>query len=377
MTEPDPVSDPRKALLTQTISVLEDLLLSGTTTASTATLRRLNLTLEQLAEARLLRLAAALRIVIEELKRIQGDPERFSASRYGLFVDRCWLLAGGTLRALAQNDQAALVRLTAPTRGHPLKELSVAVAGVLKRHVPGAFSAFEFRLRLLQAATLAPDRVLPVGTPLVWSLVVPAAAGHQFPAEAFLSMRQKQGFSPAQLLNHKSLQFSDCSLLDGEPLRVQLGPDSRLLEIEAATPDWRSLLAWDPNDWQRRIHSHRPDPLELPVELAQDVLLEDWQIDPFAASTVPGRENSERCARLQALGCSWRVRVDQGELALEQALQTAASRSPQPALYASAHVELGEQVLSPLALLGEKPEYITIGKPEFDRVALVRMLNSR
>ena len=100
MTEPDPASDPRRALLTQTISVLEDLLLSGTTTASTATLRRLNLTLEQLAEARLLRLAAALRIVIEELKRIQGDPERFSASRYGLFVDRCWLLATSVLLRL-------------------------------------------------------------------------------------------------------------------------------------------------------------------------------------------------------------------------------------------------------------------------------------
>lgn len=373
---PDPIR--QQALLNQVANAIEELLLSGTTTASDATARTLGMAFEQAAQAGLLRVGASLRIVLEELKRLNTDPERFSTSRLAFFLDRCWLLAKGTLEALQDNDQQDLVRLTAPMQANAYGQLSVATAGVLKRHVPGAFSAFEFRLRLLQPAQAADGSCLAAGTALQWSFVVPAAAGHQFPAEAFLSMRQKQGFSPAQLLTNKAILIDECRVSRGETMRVNLGPNSKLTFTKEPVANWPQLLQWQPQQWLKKLRAHRPDPLELPNELSQEVLLNDWRLcGDFAPSTLPGRELSERSVELSAMNMRWRLRIDRGETELEQALRKAASSQPQPALYASTHVELGKAVLTPLSLLDGAPKYITIAKPEYDRAAMVRLLNRR
>lgn len=64
-----------------------------------------------------------------------------------------------------------------------------------------------------------------------------------------------------------------------------------------------------------------------------------------------------------------------GQSHLEQALHKGQQLSPQPALYGNVHVEFGQAVLVPLSLLGEQPEFITIGNPDYDRAALVRLIN--
>ncbi len=373
-------TDPAKlALLQQAADAIEELLLAGTTTASQSTGRTLGAAFEEASRAGFLRLGASLRIVLEELKRFDTAPERFSGSRLAFFLDRAWLLAMGTRQALQDGDTQALIRFTSPARSTAVNRLEVATVGVLKRHVPGAFSAFEFRFRLLEAVSLADASVMPRGASLIWPLVLPARADIEVSPEAFLNLQQKQGFRPADLLGGKRVVIEQASISAEAPHRIHLGPASKL-SIGEPVDDWQGLIDWQPDQWLARLRQHRPDPLELPVEHSVEVLLAPWQLlQEFAASTATGKAASERIASIGALGMRWRVRVDAAEDALERALAEAGQTESPPALYASAHVELGQAVLAPLALLPltGPPKYITIGPMKGDRAALVRALNRR
>lgn len=372
-------ADSRLALLQQAADAIEELLLAGTTTASQSTGRTLGAVFEEASRAGFLRLGASLRIVLEELKRLDGAPERFSASRLVFFLDRAWLLAKGTRQALLNADAALLIRLTAPARNNTAARLEVATLGVLKRHVPGAFSAFEFRFRLLEPVMLADGAQLSRGSSLIWPLVLPARADIEVSPEAFLNLQQKQGFRPADLLIGKRIVVEQASISAESPHRINVGPDSRVC-IGEPVEDWQGLVDWQPDQWLARLQQHRPDPLELPVEHSIEVLLSAWQLSQdFAAATAPGKAASERIAGVDAFGMCWRLRIDAGESELERALQEAGRSETPPALYASAHVELGQAVLAPLALLPQarSPNYITIGPMKGDRAALVRALNRR
>jgi hypothetical protein len=346
------LADPAKlALLQQAADAIEELLLAGTTTASQSTGRTLGAAFEEASRAGFLRLGASLRIVLEELKRLESAPERFSSSRLAFFLDRAWLLAMGTRQALQNGDAQALIRLTAPPRSTAVSMLTVATLGVLKRHVPGAFSAFEFRFRLLEAVTLADESVLPRGASLIWPLVLPAQANIEVSPEAFLNLQQKQGFRPADLLGGKRIVIEQAAISAEAPHRINLGPASKL-SIGEPVDNWQGLIDWQPGQWLARLQQHRPDPLELPVEHSVEVLLSPWQLlQEFAASTASGKAVSERIALVGALGVAWRLRSDAGESELERALHEAGQSESPPALYASAHVELGQAVLAPLALL--------------------------
>lgn len=359
-------------LLDSVASALEELLLAGTTTASQATQRTLAAAFEEASRARFLRLGSTLRLVLEELKRFDAAPERFSGTRLAFFVDRAWLLARATAQALANGDGAALARLNAAPVQVRCQSLQVATLGVHRRHVPGAFSAFEFRLRLAAPALLGDGRTLARGTPLAYALVFPAQADAKVPPEAMLALPQKQGFRPSELLDRKLATISAALLGGGPPLRIALLPESRI-EFGAPVDDWSALATCDVDGWRARIAAHRPDPLELAVEFADELLLTDWRLTgEFAPCEVPGREN-ELEAPLAALGCTFALRIDAAQPALAQRL-SAASGS---ALYAGVHLEYGRQVLTPLALLGEAPEYLGIDPKKFDRAALVRALNAR
>lgn len=362
------------ALLDEVAAAIESLLLGGTTTASEATQRTLGAAFEEASRARFLRLGSTLRIVIEELKRLDSAPERFSGSRLAFFLDRAWLLARATHQALLDGDAVALQRMTALPASEAIAALEVATLGVHKRVLPGAFAAFEFRLRLTRPLTQASGELLGAGTPLLWSLVFPLRKEQAVPPEAFLSLQQKQGFRPVDFLEKRSLAIVDAQLTSAPPYRLTLTPQTRVTLAEAVA-DWNALARWDPASWLARLQAHRPDPLELAVELNCEALLSDWRIDGgFAPSPLPGREASEREAEVCAQGCRFRLRIDAGESALEQRLVAA---SGQCALFAHLHIEFGRQVLLPLALLDGVPEYLTLDARKFDRAALVRAMNIR
>lgn len=367
----------RMALLREVANAIEELLLAGTTTASQATQRTLSAAFEEAARAGFLRLGSSVRLVIEELKKFDSAPERFSGSRLAFFLDRAWLLSRAAMRAQERGELDTLTALTSLPTSLPVGRIEAATLGVSRRHVPGAFSAFEFRMRLFQPVQLSSGASLAVGTPLAWSLVLPARADVAVPPEAFLSLARKQGFRPIDLLERRVLVIEQAALSASAPYRLSLGPASKV-SLGEPVVDWRSLIDWQPRDWLARLVAHRPDPLELPIELSEEVLLPSWQlVDDFAASTVAGREQSERSATLAALGLRWRLRVDSGESRLEDSLRAAARTAPQPALFASCHVEQGEAVLMPLALIDTAPDYCTVNPARYDKAALVRALNQR
>ncbi|MBD8528012.1 hypothetical protein [Pseudomarimonas arenosa] len=362
------------ALLKQAADAVEEILLAGTTTASQSTQRSLAAAFEEVSRARFLRLGSTLRIVLEELKRLQTAPERFSGSRLAFFLDRAWLLARTSRRALETDDQALQARLTAGPANCPVNQMNLALLGVMKRHVPGAFSAFEFRLRLIEALEVDGARLEP-GTPMLYSLVFPARAGAEVPPEAFLTLQQKQGFRPTDLLQHKQIVLENAALSTAAPWRIALGPESKL-NLAAELDDWSAWVDWSPRAWLQKLKAHRPDPLELAVELNDEVLLRDWRLTtPFEISEQPGR-GPEQVATLAACGMHWTLRVDAAESHLLQAIETAqAGAEGGPALFAMAHVELGRAVLTPLSLLDARPAYITISEKQIDKAALVKALN--
>ncbi|MCB1628720.1 MAG: hypothetical protein KDI51_02420 [Xanthomonadales bacterium] len=363
------------ALLGRTAEAIEDLLLSGATTASEATGRTLSAAFEQASKAGFLRLGSTLRILVEELRRLQENPQAFSGPRLAFFLDRAWLLARATAQAIDSGDAEALRRLTsAGPPPQPLPSAEAACVGVLRRHVPGAFSAFEFRLRLLSPARSPAGAELPAGSALLWSLVVPARADQSIAPEAHLALTQKQGFMAGDMLKHRRIVIEQAAFSTAPPARLMLGPPSKI-SFGEPVGDWSELIDWNPADWLQRLQGHRPDPLELPIEQAEEVLLRDWSlVEPFAASGAAGRDPNERGATIQAHGICWRIRVDGGNEHLEKAVLSAASADVRPALLASAHVEQGQAVLLPLSLIADKPDYCTIAQTHVGKAELVRAL---
>jgi hypothetical protein len=150
-------------LLEEICGTIEEVLAAGLTTASKSTVARLDVSFKETSRMQLLRLGSTLRIVNEEISRFASGSTQFSGKRFAFFVGRAWVLATAMRRAIAGNDDAMLERLTAGTSAEKVEELRVVTVGVSKRVVPGAFAAFDFRLRAVEAAG-----GVAAGEPLVW-----------------------------------------------------------------------------------------------------------------------------------------------------------------------------------------------------------------
>src|SRR3954447_4833993 len=79
---------------------VEELLLSGLTTASDSTRQTLSVAMQEAARFRLLRLGSALRASAEELGRFTKQDPAFSRRRLSFFLNRAWLLGRGLSHAL-------------------------------------------------------------------------------------------------------------------------------------------------------------------------------------------------------------------------------------------------------------------------------------
>src|SRR5213592_2221603 len=106
-------ADRRKlpALLDELARAVEELLLSGLTTASEATRQTLNVSFQEASRMRLLRLGSTLRVANEELGRFTRNEPDFSRKRMTFFLNRTWLLSHGLARALREKDEARLALL--------------------------------------------------------------------------------------------------------------------------------------------------------------------------------------------------------------------------------------------------------------------------
>lgn len=354
-------------VLDELAGAVEELLLTGVTTASAGARERLGVGFQEAGRHKLLRLASTLRIVMEELRRFDADPGSLAPERLAFFLDRAWLLSRAMGEALERGDDAAWNKLVRTPEPVVVASVRAVVVGVFKRHVPGAFSAFELRMRTLDAAVpLAPR------SPISTSFVFPARPGVAITPETFLHLDQPQKFRPAELLEGKEIRFEQAALaIDGSVARLTLSPKGRV-ELGPAFGAWPDVFTWDREAARERVAAQTPDPLALPVELQEEAVLRAWTLSPFRDVGKP-----YQIADVDAEGIRYEVRSESAEV--REALTKAAARPSRPAMLGLLHYELCRFVFTPLSLLeGDgPPALVTLTLGKVDKAALVRAMQIR
>lgn len=356
------------ALLEELGRAVEDLLLSGLTTASQATREALNVAFQEAARMRLLKLSSTLRIAGEELGRFTRNEPEFSGARLAFFLNRAWLLRQGLARALRAGDEPTFERLLWVPADQPVRRLEMVTLGVVKKVIRGAACTFEFRLRLLNAA-----EALPAGCPLRWSCVFPVKPGTNVPAEAYLHLPQKQKFKAAEFLDGKAMVIEQAAFAgDAGGGRITLGEKST---VRAGDPfeDWQRFLAWDPQAARQRVQAHQVGPLDLEVEMQEEVAFQKWTLDEAAE-----RDDGRLVHPLTWGSGRFDAIVPAGEegAALKKALADLRKRKRRPPLFGLMHYERCRLVLQPLTLFDKAgPKYLTLSEAKLNRAELLKVLN--
>jgi hypothetical protein len=372
-----PALEDRKALvpvLEELAGVVEGLVASGLTTASAATKQKLDATFKEASRLKLLRLATSLRYVSDECGRFLADSEHFSARRLAFFLNRTWLLGRGILAAITQDDRAALARLFLTAVPRPVRSLTLAMVGVQKRALLDGSASFDFRFRVITGAGTDGSGV-PQGANLAWSCVFGARKG--VPAEAFLHLPQPQKFTPKLLLEPTQIVVTDAAITLDEAGsgRLMLGPKSTV-KPGAKLTDWQPFQAWDRDRAVQRIRTHRISPLDLEIELQEDVVLADWELgapapNPYRPEQViyPLKAGALELDAVVSTG------PDGGELAaaLDGYRKKSAKRPP---LFGLMHYEMGKLVFQPLtAFAADGPRHLMVSSDKIDLAQLMKTLD--
>jgi hypothetical protein len=352
-------------ILDELAELIEGLIGSGLTTASKATLDKLGASFKEASRLKLLRLATSLRYVSDECSRFLAESEHFSARRLAFFANRTWLLARGLREAIDESNHAAIARLLMQSTPQPVKSVTVVVVGVQKRALLDGSAAFEFRMRTLGD---------PPGVPakLVWSCVF--GARPNVPAEAFLHLPQAQKFAPKILLDGKKITITDAAVTaEG---RVMLGPKSTVT-AGAVFDKWAELVSWDKDRAIERIRTHAISPLDLEVELQEEIIVSDYKL----AAPEPNRFRPEQqVMALQTGGLELDAVVSTGPDGAEllDALGAVKKAKTKPPLYGLVHYEMARLVFQPLTALGPKgPQHLMISSEKIDLAALMKTLDFR
>src|SRR5262249_40472430 len=112
-------------LLDQLAHAVEDLLLTGLTTASDATRQALMVAFQEASRWRCLRLGSTLRVAAAELGRFTRNDPGFSRRRLLFFLTRAWMLSQGLTRALRNRDDTEFDRLLYTPSGRPVDKVEV------------------------------------------------------------------------------------------------------------------------------------------------------------------------------------------------------------------------------------------------------------
>ncbi len=347
---------------------VEELLLSGLTTASESTKRTLDISFQEASRLRLLRLGSTLRSAGDELGKFVQQKEGFSRKRLVFFLTRTWLLSQGLLRALRCGDENEFDRLLrTPASGQGVAKAEVVTLGVSRKVVPGSFCAFDFRLRCL-----GPAGPLPAEGRLLWSCVLPLKPGADIQPEALLHLPQKQGFKPQVFLEGKTLTISAAAIIPDESggARLTFGEGSKVA-AGASFSDWGRFLEWDPAPAIERLQAHRPGPLDLDIELQEEVVLRDWHLG------APVEEDAQMVYPLTTGRVALHAVASAGEEGkpLRLALDGLRKQGNPPPLFALLHYERCRLVLQPLATFGPAGmTYIAIVRDKVDVASLLKTM---
>ena len=354
-------------LLDDLAQTVESLVSTGLTTASDATLKKLDVAFREASRQRLLRLSTSLRVANDELSRFLSNADGFSTRRLCFFLNRAWLLSHGISRAIRAGDQAELRRLLWTPETAPIDELTVVTLGVSKKVVPGVFASFEFRLR----ATSAKGPLEP-GAAVVWSVVFPLKPGNAVPPEGFLHLPQKQKFVANVFLKGHEVVIKKAAVSpSGAGFRLSLGDESRV-EAGGAFRDFSCFSSWDSAASLRRLDAHETGPLDLEIDLQEEVVLESWSL---------AKESSERDAQriytIETRGVRLEAAVSKGVegTSLTKALGELGKKKKRPPLFGLLHYERAGLVLQPLSVFtDEGMDQLMISKESIDRAALLKTL---
>jgi hypothetical protein len=355
-------------LLDELARAVESLLRTGLTTASETTRQTLNVTFQEASRMRLLRLGATLRVANEELGRFTRKESGFSRRRLIFFLNRAWLLSQGLARAIRTGDEKGFERLLWVPANEPAARLEVVTLGVGKKVVTGAYCAFEFRLRTVQRAGR-----IPVGQRLLWACVFPFKPGVEIPAEGFLHLPQKQKFTPNLFLEGRIVTIEQAAVTRDEHGggRISLAEQSTVT-LGEPFKDWEQFHTWDAQAALKRIQDHQPGPLDLEVELQEEVVLDDWQVGETAE-----RDDSYVAYPITSGPLQFDALVSRTEegKALRKALDGWRKKKRRPPLFGLMHYDRCLLVLQPLAVLTSTgPEQLMLSDEKIDRATLLKTL---
>lgn len=358
-------------VLEQLSSSVEELLLSGLTTASEATRQTLSVAMQEAARCRLLRLGQTLRVAGEELGRFARQEDNFSRRRLTFFLNRAWILSRGISQALKTGDEPAYDRLAWVPSTQPAPKIQAVCLGAVKKVAAGAFVAFEFRLR---ATADAPP--ISAGQKLTWSVVFPIKPGADIPPEGFLHLPQKQKFNASLFLDKGTIDIQNAAVAFDEfgAGRISLSDTSRVT-AGPAFPDWSNYLEWSPKQALERLRHHKPGPLDLETELQEEVVLCDYDLGEPNAGDEPGQTTYPVTAGRLTLHAIVGPGTEGDALkgSLEELRANPKNAAP---LFGLVHYERCRLVLQPLSIFGKKgPEYLNISKESINKTALLKAMS--
>jgi hypothetical protein len=357
------------ALLAQLSGAVEELLLSGLTTASDATRQSLMAAMQEAARFRLLRLGSTLRTATEEIGRFTSQDAAFSRRRLTFFLSRAWLLGRGLAHALESGNAEEYDRLTWSPPQQPFPKVEMVCLGAVKRVAAGNFVAFEFRFRAVSDASS-----VKAGQRLVWSAVFPLKPGLELPAEGFLHLPQKQKFAPFILLDRKTIIIERANLVNDEA-----GARISLTEQSTVTPGsdydgWEQYLDWSVEPAVERIRKHTPGPLDLDTELQEEIVLRDYEIGEPESGDSPG----QAVYPISAGGLTLSALVGAGPEGATLGKNLDALRKlkkNRPPLYGLMHYERCRLAFQPLTAFRPEPDYLTISKENINKAALLKAMS--
>jgi len=374
-------------LLEDLNKAIEDLLLTGLTTASDATRQTLNVSFQEASRFGLLRLGGTLKVACDELGRFTRNHPDFSRKRFSFFLNRAWLLSKGLSKALKEQNDSEFERLKWIPPNSPVTKLEVITLGCNKKVVTNAFCSFEFRLRCIagESDAILPDGVLP-DQKLIWSFLFPIKPGSEIPADGYLHMPQKakQSFNAIQFLEGKKIAIENCSMaVDAFGTARLTFTEQTTVSFGEAYKGWETHLSWNEDLTLKRLRSHQPSPLELDNELQEEILLKDWSIQ----EAIDDPQQDQIVFPIVHKDLVFKAVVSRGtdgvtlleNLSELRKSSTQPKAPPLPTLFGLLHYEKCRLVLQALTTFDGKdpakgPKHLMLGKEKIKREVLLQVL---
>lgn len=354
-------------LLNELAGAVEELLLTGLTTATENTRKTLNVSFQEASRMGLLRLGATIRVANEELARFTGNSAEFSSKRLTFFLNRSWLLTQAMLKALKAGDDEQFDKVLRTPVNSPVDRIEVVTIGVAKKATP-SFCAFEFRLR-----TISDSANIPKGQRLLWSCVFPQKPGADVPAEGYLHLDQKQKFKPIVFLEKKVLRLEKVSVaMDGG--RIALGEASTVSLGEEFT-DWQKFVENDMRPAVDRIRAHKPGPFDLEIEMQEEIVLSDWKL---GEAQRPSIDHGPTIYPLSTMSLQLKATVMPGAEGKELHANLVAQKEKKKRdpLFGVMHYDKCALMFQALSVIGKDgPEQLMLSKETFDRRILLKTMS--